>query len=165
MQDRYAADIGDFGKFQLLRYLFNDTDYILKQIWYMYPDENHNGDGKYINYFEKVEGMDLLLENTFKNIINTKRDVKALENAKLLQNCEYFSGFVNKNGKDTLEYRKNWFKKAISFCEQVDFIFVDPDNGIATKVLKKENCKDIELLGFNSFNKKQKVENIFFLMR
>ncbi len=163
MQNRYAADIGDFGKFQLLRYLFNDTDYKLKQIWYMYPDENHNNDGKYINYFEKIKDLDPFLEKSFKNIINTKRDVKALENAKLLQNCEYFSEYVNIDGKDNLEYRKNWFNKAISFSQGADFIFVDPDNGIATKVLKDEECKDIEVLNFEFFNKKIKSGKYIFI--
>lgn len=53
MQHRYAADIGDFGKFHLLRFLFNHTGYKLKQIWYLYPNESHNNDGLHINYFVK----------------------------------------------------------------------------------------------------------------
>jgi len=29
MQDRYSGDVGDFGKFGLLRHLVNDTGYRL----------------------------------------------------------------------------------------------------------------------------------------
>jgi len=163
MQNRYAADIGDFGKFHLLRYLFTQSSYNLKQIWYMYPDESHNSDGMYIDYFEKVEGQDRVLEETFKTIIKNTRSVKALENANLILNCNYYSSFVNKNGKDDLAFRKTWLKEALEFSKKADFIFVDPDNGIATKLVEQENIKDIEILGFNSFSKKSKAGKYIFL--
>lgn len=163
MQDRYSADIGDFGKFHLLRYLFNDKGYSLKQIWYMYPNEDHNKDGMYIDYFEKVKGFDPFLEENFKTIIKTERSVKALENANLLSKCDYYSSFVNENGKDDLNYRKSWFRKAVDFAKKADFVFVDPDNGIATKLLKEDGKKDIEILGFDSFSKKSKAGKYIFL--
>jgi len=50
MQDRYAGDIGDFSKFSLLKGLFSDPTYRLGLIWYLYPDEDHNTDGRHINY-------------------------------------------------------------------------------------------------------------------
>jgi hypothetical protein len=160
MQNRYAADIGDFGKFHLLRTLFNHNRYKLKQIWYMYPDESHNSDGMYINYFDKVKDIDIDLENSFKKLVSGERSVKALEDLNLLPNCEYFSKYVNKNGKDRLDFRKEWFLEALKFSKDADFIFVDPDNGIATKIKKEE--KDIELLTFDSFSKKVKAGKYIF---
>ncbi len=160
MQNRYAADIGDFGKFHLLRTLFNHNSYKLKQIWYMYPDESHNSDGMYINYFDKVKDIDIDLENSFKKLVSGQRSVKALEDLNLLPNCEYFSKYVNKNGKDRLDFRKEWFLEALRFSKDADFIFVDPDNGIATKIKKEE--KDIELLTFDSFSKKVKAGKYIF---
>ena len=66
MQNRYVADIGDFGKFQLFRFLFNApsplSDRQLAQIWFLKEDETHNNDGKYIDYFERVKGSDEQLE-------------------------------------------------------------------------------------------------------
>lgn len=164
MQDRYAGDIGDFGKFHLLRTMFNgnrSNKYTLKQIWYMYPDETHNSDGMYINYFDRVKTCDDTLENSFRTLVQGKRSVKALEDLKLLNNCEYFSDFVNEKGKDKLEFRQKWFSKAKKFSQNADFIFVDPDNGIATKVNRE--LKDIELLGFDSFSKKTKAGKYIFL--
>jgi hypothetical protein len=160
MQNRYAADIGDFGKFHLLRTLFNHNRYKLKQIWYMYPDESHNSDGMYINYFDKVKDIDIDLENSFKKLVSGERSVKALEDLNLLSNCEYFSKYVNENGKDRLDFRKEWFLEALRFSKDADFIFVDPDNGIATKIKKEE--KDIELLTFDSFSKKVKAGKYIF---
>ena len=83
MQNRYVADIGDFGKFQLFRFLFNAPSPLsnrqLAQIWFLKEDETHNNDGKYIDYFERVKGSDEQLEaimiesQTLTNIYLKKR--------------------------------------------------------------------------------------------
>lgn len=159
MQDRYSADIGDFGKFQMLRYLFTNTRYSLAQVWFLYPDESHNNDGMYVNYFQKVEGFDKELEASFKNIIKENRSVKALENANLLKNIKYFNDIIEKD-KD-LEFRKNWFKKALNFSKNSDFIFTDSDNGIATKCQKVN--KTMEILKYDKFKNRSKSGKYIFL--
>ena len=47
MQDRYAGDVGDFGKLGMLRCM---EDFGLKVgiNWYLVGDESHNNDGKHI---------------------------------------------------------------------------------------------------------------------
>ena len=60
MQDRYVGDVGDFGKYGLLRYLTgqreapstSDMPMRLGVVWYLYPDESHNADGKYTGYLD-----------------------------------------------------------------------------------------------------------------
>ena len=62
MQDRYVGDVGDFGKYGLLRYLGGKLDggfeYFepmrMGVIWYLYPDESHNADGKYTGYLDET---------------------------------------------------------------------------------------------------------------
>ena len=44
MQDRYVGDVGDFGKYGLLRALCGG-DLTLGVVWYLYPDEEANNDG------------------------------------------------------------------------------------------------------------------------
>ena len=158
MQDRYSADIGDFGKFQLLRYLFLDSSYSLSQLWYLYPNESHNNDGMYINYFEKVKGFDKELEDSFKNIISSNRSVKALEDANLLNNIKYFNEIIKENR--SLDYRKEWFKKALDFSKNSDFILTDSDNGIATKCNK--NDKSMEILNFDKFKQRSNSGKYIF---
>jgi len=58
MQDRYAGDVGDFGKFALLRYLFSNANYKIGVIWYRFPDESHNNDGGQIDYVNKSSFLD-----------------------------------------------------------------------------------------------------------
>ncbi|WP_320034196.1 hypothetical protein [Halarcobacter sp.] len=159
MQDRYAADIGDFGKFQLLRYLFLDSSFLISQLWFMYPDETHNSDGRYINYFEKVKGFDKDLEDSFKYIIENRREVKALEDARLINNTSYFRDILEKDCN--LEYRKNWFLKAYEFSKNKQIILTDSDNGIATRCDRVK--KDIEILSYNSLEKKSKSGKYIFL--
>ena len=162
MQHRYAADIGDFGKFHLLRFLFNHTGYKLKQVWYLYPNESHNNDGLHINYFDKVKGVDTLLEEAFQQIIqNNTRNVKALQVANLIA-CDYFEEYVSK-GIESLSSRKTWLNKAVQFVEKTDYTFVDPDNGLATKLIKTKTSKDIQLLGFENFKQRTKQGKYIFL--
>ena len=49
MQDRYVGDIGDYGKLGLLRSLAA-AGLLIGVNWYRTPDENHNEDGKFIQY-------------------------------------------------------------------------------------------------------------------
>ena len=56
MQNRYAGDLGDFLKLALLRWLVasNTAERTLRLgvVWYLVPDEDHNADGKHINYLD-----------------------------------------------------------------------------------------------------------------
>jgi hypothetical protein len=57
MQDRYAGDTGDFGKFGLLRQIAK-TGLVIGLNWYRtYRDEEHilNKDGKHIAYLTDPE--------------------------------------------------------------------------------------------------------------
>ena len=48
MQDRYTGDIGDYVKCGLLRALAGGRN--LGVAWYLFPDEDHNSDGRHIDY-------------------------------------------------------------------------------------------------------------------
>src|SRR5829696_4979011 len=48
MQDRYVGDVGDFGKYGLLRTL--GAGLSLGVVWYLVPNESHNADGKHTSY-------------------------------------------------------------------------------------------------------------------
>ena len=50
MQDRYAGDVGDFGKFYLLKKVFVPTRKNIGIVWYNYDNEEHNADGLHIGY-------------------------------------------------------------------------------------------------------------------
>ena len=110
MQDRYVADVGDFGKFQL----FNGKE--LSQIWFMHKGEGEeNNDGRHIDYFERMVGTDEYLEHSLLDVImRNKREVTELEKLKLLNNAKFFYEEVPK----ALEDRYLWLNRALTFSNK-----------------------------------------------
>jgi hypothetical protein len=55
MQDRYVGDAGDYAKYALLNALAGDerAPLHLGVLWYLFPDEGHNGDGRHIAYLQQ----------------------------------------------------------------------------------------------------------------
>ena len=141
MQNKYVADIGDFGKFHLFRYLFNDAKSpfegkLLSQIWFMHQGEGEaNNDGRHIDYFSRVQGSDTYLEYSLMDILNSNaREVIEFEKRNLLQNTLYFYDEVPK----TLAKRRIWLQDALAFSQQCNIVAVEPDNGMALKCQRKE---------------------------
>ena len=64
MQDRYAGDVGDFGKFGMLRCM-EKAGIRVGINWYLVDDESHNNDGKHTGYLSdrKFHGCDLVFLN------------------------------------------------------------------------------------------------------
>ena len=143
MQDKYVGDVGDFGKFHLFRYLFNHNESPmngkeLAQIWFMHEGEGEeNNDGQHIHYFERMMGCDEYLEDSLRSLImSNKREVVELESLKLLQNAKFFYEKVPR----ILEDRYLWLNTALRFSNKVQVVAVEPDNGMALKCNRAEQC-------------------------
>lgn len=143
MQNKYVADVGDFGKFQLFRYLFNHKESPLdgkelSQIWFMHKGEGEeNGDGSHIDYFERMMGRDEYLEESLMDMLmRDKRHVEEFEKRKLLKNTRFFYTEVPK----ALEDRYLWLNSALTFSDKCQIVAVEPDNGMALKCNRKERC-------------------------
>lgn len=81
MQNRYAGDIGDYGKLGLLRSL-SRTGLSIGVNWYLTPDEHHNGDGRVTAYLldDSYRSLDEELFFSLQKIVSTEnRSVSALE--------------------------------------------------------------------------------------
>ncbi len=164
MQDRYVADVGDFGKFQLFRYLFNNDESplngkALSQIWFMHKGEGEeNNDGRHIDYFERMVGTDEYLEHSLLDVImRDKREVTELENLKLLKNAKFFYEEVPK----ALEDRYLWLNMALTFSSKSQIVAVAPDNGMALKCNRVEKCFDLLTLEKHYSQKVQPHKYIF----
>ena len=140
MQDRYVADIGDFGKFQLLRYLFNHSHSpfdgkSLAQIWFLHEDETHNNDGKLTDYFDRIKGSDPLLEESMMQLLMRKRrSVSELRQLKLLENAKFFESRIPKNFED----RRMWLSMALNFSLYTQIVALAPDNGMALRCIREK---------------------------
>ena len=141
MQNKYVGDVGDFGKFQLFRFLFNHPESpfdgkSLAQIWFMHRGEGEQGnDGRHIDYFERMSGMDEYLEDSLMSLLmRNRREVEELERLKLLPNAKFFYEEVPKAYED----RQQWLQKALWFAHKSDVVAVAPDNGMALRCLRSK---------------------------
>lgn len=137
MQNRYVGDIGDFVKLAILRALCDG--HLLGVAWWLYPDENHNADGRHIDYLQQPERWrpyDADLFDRLRTIVDTgARRISALEVADLLPNAIYWNTEIPTTGArlERLSARKSWFDNGRAKLESCDVVFADPDNGLETK--------------------------------
>lgn len=158
MQNRYVGDIGDFGKYHLLKSLCmgnnNELELSLGVVWYRVPNENHNDDGKHIRYLEQTtsnlarfrSGDPALYDSLLEINKVGKRDVSIIKEFNVLPTKTVFyetplsyEGMPNNSSaarNDRISYRKRWSSKALEATLGCNLIFVDPDNGLEVKSVK-----------------------------
>lgn len=142
MQDRYAADYGDFSKCGLLRRL-TGSDLSVGLNWYLTDDESHNQDGRHIDYlsqshrhFHSLLSCDPDLFSSLQKLITRgSRSVKALQSMEIWpQHTRFYEkrlSYQNRTPSERKTHRQQWFKQAVQTLNGVDLICLDPDNGLA----------------------------------
>lgn len=147
MQNRYVGDIGDFGKYGLLRALTGPTPPLrLGVVWYLFPDESNSGDGRLTGFLSKSDHNyqrfctcdPTLYENLRHLVSRGQRDVASVQRMGILPadtlyyECSLsYPRHMKRPERQTL--RESWIKGALKTTESADLIFLDPDNGIAGK--------------------------------
>ena len=150
MQNRYVGDVGDFGKYGLLRRLSGMTDTSatspqlrLGVVWCLYPDEEHNADGKYVGYLcESVakhaffRSCDPELYDALREIVTSRtRRVSSIPAHGILpENTDYYDQVLYYQKETHRRCREvmhaEWIDRALVQSSLADMVFVDPDNGI-----------------------------------
>ena len=161
MQNQYVGDIGDFGKYGLLRHLTGmreDPKPIdplrLGVVWYLFPDEPpkdpnkpDNRDGSLTGYLcdrrdnhEKFRNCDTDLYDALHKIVMEEKIhniAKVQESEILTGNPLYYHQFLpdpREHTRDALKSaREGWLEDALKTTADAKLIFVDPDNGISPK--------------------------------
>ena len=137
MQDRYAGDIGDYGKLGLLRKL--SEKFSIGINWYdpgeLDFERDKNGefkqeDGKYRD-FSSVRKYGDKLADELEKIKNT-HSIQILQGLELVDGAVYFGEKVPRD----IDERKNWHKAALKKLEKCEIVFLDPDNGLLCDSVK-----------------------------
>ncbi len=132
MQDRYAGDVGDFVKLGLLRAVSPGRK--LGVIWYRYPNENHNKDGRHVSYLEEPDRyahLDRELFDHLGQVVAKSRTIKSLLPA--LGDVSSFGESIdlaNVAPRERRDWRNEWLSRALDEVTGCDIVFADPDNGI-----------------------------------
>ena len=154
MQNRYVGDIGDFGKYGLLRALAGlypakpDSQCLLLGIaWYLFPDESHNADGKFVGYLNpirsnrtKFRACDPQLYDELRNLVDAgNRDVSAIRQSGILpQDTSYHENslsYVSGESRPARQVaREEWLDEALAKTSAAEIVYLDPDNGISATV-------------------------------
>lgn len=161
MQDRYAGDIGDFGKYGLLRWLCRSDEhgaaFRLGVFWYLFDgkDAAAPNDGKHTEYLCKPNPKekrlcicDPELFQVMGEIVYGERSVAAVEKKGVLTpSTLFFSKGLNFNWTPQRErdaVRRKWLDDGLQAVKATDLVFVDPDNGLEvpkTKPLSNKGPK------------------------
>lgn len=146
MQDRYAGDIGDFGKIALLQAL-QRQGLVIGVNWYRVkplPSE-YNADGTFKQmdgkYREIPEGLQKGHEELAKKLLTIpeeKRSTDTLEALKLIPGAVYYNAFL------TVERREEWHRDAMEQLKSAQLIFMDPDNGLLVKSVGKKSARSVK---------------------
>ena len=148
MQNRYAGDVGDFGKYGLLRYLTGQRESALPirlgVVWYLYPDESHNADGKYTGYLAesplnnaRYRACDPDLYDSLRQLVDSNsRSVAAVQRSKILpaDTLYYEPSLSFPPGMPRAQRaaaRASWIEGAREATADADVVFVDPDNSVS----------------------------------
>ena len=138
MQNRYVGDIGDFGKYGLLRALSEGRQ--LGVAWYLYPNEAHNADGSLTEYLSQQgtwRDLDPQLFNVMREIVygGGRRSVARIKNRNVLPGAVFADKPLKTNippggWRARRQWRTEWFKDVIASLADCDIVFADPDNGL-----------------------------------
>ena len=144
MQDKFVGDVGDFGKYGLLRALTSPPrpdgkrDLSLGIVWYLVPDDEPSGAGKYTTYLDKPDsfrGCDPPLFDALKQIVNGhRRRIRSIHESDIFRPGTVFYdarlSFDTVPIDSRLAHREEWARSAVAATATCDLVFVDPDNGL-----------------------------------
>ncbi len=157
MQDRYTGDLGDFGKYGLLRALCEPTagemggELSLGVVWYLVPDEQGTDDGKHTRYLCRspshdahFRSCDAALYDRLAAIVRSgSRRVAQIRKRKILpKRTVFYEALLTLEGLPTigpaarearLARRDAWVRSAHYAVRKCDVVFADPDNGLEVR--------------------------------
>ena len=134
MKNQYVGDIGDYGKYGLLRFLASNGIKIGVN-WYLTEDDGST-DGKFVNYLTEGKGKDRDPElfEALRNITScNEKTIRMCE--ELIPNAVYYREKVpvHKDPEAQRINRRLWFNNSTLFLREAELVFADPDNGMLSE--------------------------------
>ncbi len=147
MQDQYVGDIGDFGKYGLLRALCRPRTSLagisLGVVWYLVPNEDNRNDGRLTGYLKPsqpnraaLHRCDPKLYDCLEGLVNSgQRNVAAIREAAILpRRTVFYEAPLSYDGLpgrgNRTDHRASWLQGALETTKGCDIVFLDPDNGL-----------------------------------
>ncbi len=129
MQNKYVGDIGDYGKYGLLRALcgFRDGDsgerLSLGVVWCFVTDQSTS----YLDRSDQLAKCDQpLFDTLFKIVKDESRNITSIRNSQVLPGAIFYEVAL---GRGRLG-RELWLDGALKETAKCRLVFFDPDNGL-----------------------------------
>lgn len=133
MKNQYVGDIGDFGKYSLLR-AFSDVGIKVGVNWYLTENDGSN-DGKFTDYLQKGKMRQYNPEifDILKGIADkTAKSVIDIQEGNIIPGAIFYVDLLAVSGTPAdREYARSlWFEESVNKLADAELIFMDPDNGL-----------------------------------
>ncbi len=171
MQHMYVGDIGDYGKYGLLRAIMPSISK-LGMVWYLVPNESHLNDGRHISYLFSLKYIDCDRElfSILKDIISSdNRSISKIKRSSIFPTqTTYYSDYLSYDGikansptgrQNRILKRDKWLNNAIETVSGCDAIFLDPDNGLETPSVSKHSVKAPKYVYYDEIERFLSVTN------
>ncbi len=136
MKNQYFGDVGDYGKYGLLRFIANRGVSIAVN-WYLTPNDKSN-DGHIRGYLanDRNRKYDPELFDVLRKM-GVQKNVGRFAERGMIPGAIYFDDIVQPMNTDSsltvtdkrLE-RERWHQQALEGCDGAELVFMDPDNGM-----------------------------------
>jgi hypothetical protein len=143
VRDEYVGDIGDFGKYILLRELsaINSSNIKVGINWYY--NTRPEGASGYLSSKDSddYQNLDGQLFDRLKDIVTPcRRTVYEIEKTGVLPNISlYYRAAIPYSAAKATDRkieREDWFENSLNALTGANVVFLDPDNGIETPTAK-----------------------------
>lgn len=137
MKNQYLGDVGDYGKYGMLRFFARNNIRIAVN-WYLTPDDGST-DGKHITYLNNnvmLRYDEKLFDLLAAMVRAGDRNVITFEEQDAISGATYNHQLLHDEGKsrsDKSAYRDGWHKAALEASKDAELVFLDPDNGACEK--------------------------------
>jgi len=166
MQTRYIGDVGDFGKYGLLRALIGEfpaesAKLLLGVVWYLVSKHEANNDGKHDSYLNlkdttaqkrfasSFRECDTKLYDALRGLrLHQKFQMADIHDSNLFpKDTKFYDAALSYidlpwKGPATadrrIQHRTAWFEGALKATQGCEVVFVDPDNGLESGVQNHE---------------------------
>ncbi|MFN4007352.1 MAG: hypothetical protein ACK4HE_07560 [Chitinophagaceae bacterium] len=154
MKNQYFGDVGDFGKFGLLKHMISPALRVGIN-WYLTKNDSKS-DGRHVEYLYKSEFQQTdpeLCSFLHHCIENDLRNVEALSLFAPMANMTTYNAILDVSDYKALSpegrakrisKRAQWFQESLQKLESCELIFCDPDNGIAPSSVKNTQSDSVK---------------------
>lgn len=149
MKNQYVGDIGDYGKYSLLRYL-SQRGIAVGINWYLTGNDG-SSDGRFTEYLSEPDEriFDPIVYDNLKTIVSAYRpnlrSVQMIQKADIIPGASYFGEEIPVDAltpAERAQARECWLLRSEDSLQNSDLIFADPDNGISyTKTARRKGAE------------------------